>query len=502
MRSPNSILSKIYDTTIFYRKRDLELNIGRNGPEESNLARYTLSLSEIEVLKDMANQGKVDLSILYQAEDLFLRQRVEPIQSLLDSWIKGAKAQVNGHDVPFSEIITWCQEATNKTDREALMREARSLCRFLAPFSHSTWKALLECVEEELGYESYFRFCQAKKGAILSRYPGLALRFLDLSANMYFPMMDRWLGSMKQPLRLEESSRFDAIYLLGLRYLDHLFPKELKGAAGTKAVLALFEQLFPEWKNITVHTQGKKGRQSYCIPLRIPQEIHVIAGPIHGWLDLEALFHELGHAVFFANNAPGLRPEEKDYFQSAALSETFAFLFQLHSMSEPFLTKCFSVNRNVALLLEGVHKLKFLTLCRRYAAKAYIEYENFIHNRVSHGQDLYAKAMKRYTGFQYDPETYLFDLMPDFYSMDYFEAFLAAPCLAVFLQTSFGRNWFLEDGAHAMMRSWWTEGNRYGLDEFLKRISVTCPEGMFMSDFMQEINGTLFDNVKKMAQIV
>ncbi len=495
------IVDQVYEITVYYRKRDLGLYIEGNSDFDLEISNQHLDISDITSLKRALSLDKNWAAVIFQAEDLFSRQRVEPLQSILDTWIRGAKAQVMGQEIPFSEIITWCQEADDTAKRRILKKEARSLCRFLAPFSHATWKALTECVEQDLGYRDYFSFCQEKKGEILSRYPDRALSFLEESSSTYFPLMSDWLSSIDS-MGLDEASRFDAIYVLGLRYLDHLFPAQKKGVVGTELILDLFKGLLPKGQGISVHIQGKKGRQSYCIPVEIPWDVHVVAGPVFGWQDLEALCHELGHALFFANNFPGLNPGEKDYFQSAALSEAFAFLFQLVSMSEFFLTEILSLEREVARLLEQVHKVKFLTLCRRYAAKAFIEYENFRQNRVSHGQELYADIMKRHTGFQYDPETYLFDLMPDFYSIDYFEAFLAAAILKDFLEASFGRGWFLDKHAQDLVKSWWQEGNRHVLERFLKDKLEVDLDSETLADFMEGIDPVFFKNVKKMAQIV
>ena len=488
---------KVYEATLFLRRKDLALNTGSDPGQDSG-GPLLIDLSDIQALKNC-----VDLpNTLFQAEDIFIRQRVEPVQSVLDTWIKGAKAQVNGQDIPFSQIISWCQETASKEDRDKLRKEARSLCRFLAPFSHATWKALLECVENELGYPDYLSFCRKKRRGSFLEYPGPALDFLELSRETYFPAMERWLKSMNYSIGTADANRFDAIYLLGMRYLDHLFPMEMKGTRGTRIFLEFFKGMFPEGGKINFHVSGEKGRQAYCIPVEIPGEIHVLTGPIYGWQDLEALFHEFGHAVFFSCNNPDLDPEEKDYFQSAALSECFAFLFQLLSMSRKFLRDVLKIEDETAEVLEAVQTLKFLTLSRRYASKTFIEHENFRMERVSHGQALYAESMKKYTGFFYDPETYLFDLMPDFYSVDYFEAFLGAFILKDFLERSWGHRWFSNPHAVSLLRSWWQDGNRHALSDFIEERMGRRLDGNLMVDSAKNIPEDLFHNVKKMAQIV
>ncbi len=489
---------KVYRVTLSLRKRDLALNIAEHLSQENDKASPYLDLTDISILRASEDLPRT----LFQAEDIFLRQRVEPVQSILNAWIRGAKAQVNGQNIPFSDMVSWCQQTSSRAIRKQLSKEARCLCRFLAPFSHATWRTLLESVQQDLGYASYLDFCGKKRGKAFLIYPEMALDFLESSRAAFFRIISSWLGSMDDPVEPSRPDRFDAIYLLGMRYLDHLFPREMKGTDGVNRFVKFFRELLPDPDAVKLHVFGEKGRQAYCIPLEIPGEIHVITGPVRGWQDMEAFFHEFGHALFFACHDPALPPEDKDYFQSAALSECFAFVFQRLSMSSAFLSDFLGLEKDAALVLEGLQKLKFLTLARRYAAKVFIEHENFRLNRVSRGQDLYASAMKDFTGFHYDPETYLFDLMPDFYSIDYFEAFIGAFILMDFLTESWGNRWYDQAEALSLLKSWWRDGNRFTLREFLAAHLGKGLDGKSLIDSVDVMGEDFFVNVKKMAQMV
>jgi hypothetical protein len=62
--------------------------------------------------------------------------------------------------------------------------------------------------------------------------------------------------------------------------------------------------------------------------------------------------------------------------------------------------------------------LKDLSVFRRYAAKFISEYEMFSGGDLSDGRP-YAETMARITGFYHQPESHLFDLVPEFYCADY-----------------------------------------------------------------------------------
>ncbi len=408
---------------------------------------------------------------VFVAEDLFVRSRVEPLQAVFTQWMAGAKAQVDGEDVAFRKIINWCQDCADWRKRQVLAREARALCRFLAPFSHATWQALVAAVREELGYDSYLAYCQARRRMCLDEQAKRCRELLSSGRQAYLRAADKWLNRVCPGRRLHEASRFDAIYLLGMRYMDHL----ARDTISLDSAMEFFRRLgVSERKGLRVHMEGSPGRQSFCVPVSIPGEVHLIVGPLAGWVDWEALFHEMGHAFSFIHTDPGLALEAREFFLSGAVSEAFAFLFQRLAMNPVFLETLARKDGVRALdELSGMHELKFQVLTRRYGAKFLIEYENFRKDRISSGQDLYARIMGRETGFFYHPETYLFDLMPDFYSLDYFLAFVASGLLEKRLKTEFGKEWFRDGQAIETLKGWASVGNLYELDEFMKEVTGT-----------------------------
>ena len=446
-------LDRLLSMTRKIRRRDLSLYLGeKSAPENQTAALEMTELAEIKSLFESSG-GK---NVYHEAMDHFLRPRIEPFQAMFDSWMRGARAQVNGEDVLFADIITWCQDCKDNQARKILAKETLSLCRFLAPFSHASWKALLRLVENDLGHEDYISCCNEKKNVSLGNSREEALQFLNATRKEYEDCIRPLLHEVTG-LSLEEASRFDAIYLLGLRYLDHLFPLDLT----VKRAIDFFNtwgMKLADNPALHLHIEGKPGRQSYCVPVSIPVEIHVVTGPLQGWLDLEALFHELGHALSFLLTDPHLPLENREFLHSGVLSETFAFLMQKMCLSSVFLREVLGLPEKDADRVAEVHEVKWLALARRYAAKLVIEVDNFQEGRLQQGEAHYAHIMQRETGFHYDQETYLFDLMPDFYSHDYFQAFMGADRLWQDLVVNQGRDWPVEPGTGDILLSWWKKG--------------------------------------------
>ncbi len=457
-------MSRLQAITRSTRQRDLSLHLGRMQSRKND--ETLLTISDLKTIKQL-DSGRGNNLLYHQATDHFLRSRVEPFQAMLTTWMNGAKAQVGDQDVPFNQVVTWCQDTQDTDARSILTREVRSLCRFLAPFSHATWKALLEVLSEELHYPDYIAYCEEKRGISLTRAAAEASAFLKETGASHRKLLQPLLLKVTG-LSLEQASRFDAIYLLGLRYLDRFFPDRLSG----DDILGFFHKtgytLASEPARLIIHEQDDPGAQPYCIPVDIPGEVHIIVGPMKGWLDLESLCHELGHAMTFLYADAELPPEQTDFFQSGGLSESFAFLFQKMCMSKGFLHEVLGLDLDVAAMISLVHEIKWLTLARRYAAKLVIEVENFQQGYLQRGEQYYADTMQQETGFYYDPETYLFDLMPDFYTLDYFQAFLGSASIEKYLQNMYGETWYLGTAAGSSLQKWWSEGNRLDLADFIK----------------------------------
>ena len=481
-----TLIDELLERIRFQRLSDASLQIGNGVLLSGQEAPVPLTIDEVQEIAARFGRKGPGSRVTFAAEEMFVRSRVEPVQAMFSQWMAGSIAQVNGENIPFGEIITWCQDCHDMEARRKLAKEARSLCRFLAPMSHATWQALTAAVSEELGYPDYLSYCKARRSRPFKMEAELCGRILDVDRTTYMEQVEEWLEDAQADVSLSDATRFDAIYLLGMRYMD----SGAESLISRDAALNFFSGLgLDENTGVHLHFEGRSGRQSYCVPVAIPGKVHVITGPVTGWLDWEALFHEMGHAFSFIHTSPDIPVEHREFLVSGAVSETFAFLFQRLCMQESFLDALTGSKSPALSRIEQIHQMKFKVLTRRYGAKFLIEFENFSKNRISRGQDLYASVMERETGFFYDPETYLFDLMPDFYSLDYFLAFEASSILMHWLEKKFDREWFMKQEALNELKAWAALGSQYDLHEFVSR--VTGGEKLGKGGGQQETNSTL-----------
>lgn len=111
--------------------------------------------------------------------------------------------------------------------------------------------------------------------------------------------------------------------------------------------------------------------------------------------------------------------------------------------------------------------LKDMAFFRRYAAKFLAEYRMFQSGDMADGR-IYADVLYQNTGFSYKPETHLFDLAPELYALDYVISWTAEANLQRHLRQSLGDDWMFKRETGEILKEWWSQGNRYEIDEFFQ----------------------------------
>ncbi len=397
--------------------------------------------------------------------DHFLQRELLASDVELRTWIHGAAAQVDGRNIYFRQIIPWCQKQSTRAQRQVLQKETRALCRFLTPFARQYWENLLEILSSEFGYPDYIAYCTEKKHIDYRLWYDRVKQMLAETQDFYFDGMERWCRE-RFDIPLEEATRFDAIHLLAMTAYDACFPRRplIEQAAplhrwgiDLEALPALYIELLP---------QESRTAQAMCFVLQTPQEIHILMRPQGGWIDLETLFHELGHGLSAAFTSADLPVTDREMTTGCSLSEAWAFLLQGCVLSPSFLTEFAGVEAGLADEMDRRRQLRNLSLFRRYGAKFLAEYEMFASGDLSSGER-YAELMRRHTGFYYQPDGHLFDLVPEFYALDYLMAWMAEASLNAGLQETAGDDWLFAEKTGDILRGWWSQGNRRELPDFL-----------------------------------
>jgi hypothetical protein len=185
----------------------------------------------------------------------------------------------------------------------------------------------------------------------------------------------------------------------------------------------------------------RKRARAFCAPVRVPDEVYLVIRPHGGFPDWQAFWHELGHALHFANASRALLFEQR-WLGDNSVTECYAMLFE-HMITTPAWLRRYA-RMGGAVLERFLREQAFalLAMVRRYAAK--LRYEIALHRAPSleAGAARYAELLTEATGFRYEPGDALLDLDDGFYSARYLRAWQLEATLRAAMVERFDEDWF------------------------------------------------------------
>lgn len=468
--NPQQLAEMVRELNMRWSRRALALWQGRpvDGSPDGIYDGYTAWLTP----ETIAASGTIDNTaartrIRHGLIDHYLQRRLMPHETEMQAWSRGAAAHVDGEKIYFRDIIPWCQKSSTLAKRQKLQQETSPLCKLLKPFAINYWEIVIETLTGTLGFDGYIDYCQQKKGIDYARLYRQAKELIEKTDRFYDDAMNAWSHDrFRRPL--SALSRFDAMYMLSLSQWDHLCPK-----VSPESTLGFFHHWRIDPANlpglhIDLQPSAGKSAQAITIMVRVPDEVHLLMRPEGGWIDLESLWHELGHGLSAVSCERSLPLVDRELATDFSLSEAYAFLLQRLALSRPVMDKVIGCPESVIRTITDYRRLKDLSVFRRYAAKFISEYDMFASGELTDGRP-YAETMARITGFYHQPESHLFDLVPEFYCADYLLGWIGEAQLEAHLRRRWGDAWCFDGDAGRWLKRLWRQGNRRDIFAFFKK---------------------------------
>jgi hypothetical protein len=363
--------------------------------------------------------------------------------------------------------VAWIISHPEFNKREKLREKAIPILKKGGKLKEGILRETIGILKEDFGFKNYLIYCEEKKGVNFSEIAHICSKFIESTNKIYENHFSLWVEK-EIGRKFHKLSRYHAIYLLNIKEFNQAFPKDRL----MRVVLKNLQEMgidSPINNRLLIDLEDRKGKSplSRCVPLRIPDEIHVTIKPMGGLSDYETVLHEIGHGLHFSFTDPSLPYPYRHLPRSFALTECFAFLLQNLTLDPYWLatyTDLSPEERNSLLFSKA---MKLLCLIRRYIGKFMFELELFSKDNIDDGGG-YSEWMERITGFIYEPEAAFIDLDEDFYSADYIRAWIGEAWLRSYLKKKFGNEWFKRREAGEFLVTLWKKGERWGLDELIR----------------------------------
>lgn len=417
---------------------------------------------------------------LFACMDLTVLERTASLWDMMNFYMERGRMIIGPDKVPAPEVVPWLQAESDFDRREIMKKECGIFFRKIVnPMLLGILELTVKTVTERFGFRDFVEYSEAKKQISFDVAAGTYTAFLDRTQDLYLSRMIPWVEDVVgRPF--ENLSRYHALHLLRVRRFDEYFPVSRLMDLVRETFKPLGLDLDSRGDVITdVTADPAKNPDGICVGVEIPGEVHVLARPVGGLIDLETVLHEMGHAYFLSHFSPDLPLEHRRFYRSPALDETFAFLFMNLIGNSAWLSKLVGMPMSDADALARVFTTKRLCLIRRYIGKFLAEKELHESGNIK-DPGPYCRNLERATGFVYEPEGYLIDMDQDFYSVDYLAGWAGADVLGGHLEARYGTDWFASPQAGDFLRDIAANGRRDSLDKVLE---VYCGEKSRLPSF-------------------
>jgi hypothetical protein len=355
-------------------------------------------------------------------------------------------------------------------ERRAVLERARLevVATRLTPLLRESWETR-HALARELGAASYRDLYERLAGVDLGALQRQGQALLAETDDLYAAALNRELRAIVG-IGLEAARRSDVPRLMRAAPFDAWFPADGMIPALEETLAGLGVDLRRQ-TNLVLDTEPRptKDPRAFCAPVRIPGEVYLVIAPVGGVDDYRALFHEAGHAEHFAGASRTL-PFEFRYGGDAAVTETYAFLFQ-HLTDDPVWLERVLGFRDSRdhLRLAATRRL---WQYRRYAAK--LAYEIQLHDApaLEGMPELYSELLSAATLLVWPREPFLDDVDPGFYAASYLRAWALEASLRRHLREWLGTRWFQTRKAGNLLRELWHEGQRLSAEEVASELDL------------------------------
>ncbi len=457
---------------------------GADSDIEGALAKYDYILKDRELLdfvkesyqreNDPVRKRRTQLIYIMLVES-YAESELAPVNDALLGREAGDHLWLSFREEPVSyrDIYTMLYDSDNDPERREILYAASNYeINALNPL-HRDRLAQEREIYADLGYESatafFYDVMDLDRTEVERQAYEIREHTVTIRDDIIFERCEEVLG--KKPA---DTLPWERGLITSYKSYDEYFPGEniMPFTYDFFRNLGLDIESYP---NITVDYENRpeKEPRAACFSMAVPEDIRVNLKPTDGIWDYSTAFHEFGHALHYGNTASEL-PAEFRALGTYELTETYAVLFENLFNDRIFLIEECGLPENKTdeyleiALLNGVNGMRSLAFS--------VIYEGLLHDDSTDD----AGMLVFYTDF--DAENDIFPDSPamsessylladdEFYSFNYFVAYIAEVQLRYKLKELYGERWYKDPAAGELLKGLFVQGDSITADEMLRQI--------------------------------
>lgn len=403
------------------------------------------------------------------ADAVASRDLAQPYQDLTNDRLAW-RATWDGEEISYNTILALCASEQDPDRRVQLYHLA---CEADATFQPRDLELAVESQRirsEVFGLDGEVAIATARSGIDLQRFCQQVTdvsKATSASFEARAPEMFRELVGRDE----ERPSRGHAAYMRSLHMFDDIYTRERMLEVCTKTVAELG---FPLDRIPTIvsdlEDREQKSPRACVIPIKVPDEVHLLVRPTGGITDYQAFFHEAGHALHFGLTSSELPFAFRMLSPDHALTEIYSYVVERITHAPAWHVRHFGVDRQTAELVCARARFIDTQLFRRYVAKLTYELEFWRDPAAPGNADLYRTLLTDATSMEYDGRQYLVDIDPGLYAADYLRAWRTSEQVIGWLEDEFGEEWFADRRTGDYLRELFEQGTRPTNEEISRQI--------------------------------
>jgi hypothetical protein len=255
-------------------------------------------------------------------------------------------------------------------------------------------------------------------------------------------------------------SRAHAAYVRSLHNWDHVYTRERMAEVCEATVrelgfdLATIPTILPD-----LDDRPEKDPRACVIPVRVPDEVHLIVRPTGGLTDYQAFLHEAGHALHFGLTSAELPFELRYVSPDNALTEIYSYVVERITHEPLWHERHFGLSREDAEQVCAQTSFVDASLFRRYAAKLAYELRFWADPRDPGNPAHYADGLTAATLMPYRTSQFASDIDAGLYAADYLRAWRTSEQVLAWLRREHGEDWFCSGAAAPFLRELFVQGS-------------------------------------------
>jgi hypothetical protein len=440
--------------------------------EYSDLFRPTTIADLRAKLEETSEQRETERASIRRliafASEGNLLARAREISGEIENYESNAWIDWQGRKVAFGESAALLANEPETARRRDLFSRRADLIKATQDLRAERIEKLREG-SQELGFENLLAMRRELRGCDQVELAERARQILSKTESGYVNALSRLLPR-ETGVAFDDATQADLGFLQRYTRFDHFFPRE--------RMLGVYRELFAalgfnseRQTNLTIDSEPRpdKQPQTFCSPIRVPDEIKLVVNLTGGQANYREFLRETGYAQHYAWTSRNIYPEFR-IGGDRAVGEAWGMLLENLTLDERWLMLTFGFAENRELR----HALAIFRLMALRQAATTLDYEVEFHsNRLATGAGArYAELMTDATRVRFDETDHLRSLDDPFHSADFLRASAFESQMREYLKTRFGQRWWASRKAGETLIDLWNTGRRYSIEELAAMIGL------------------------------